>query len=280
MKKILTHPVSRIILGIAVCLVAFIITQNISSVLLKDTGKEIRNFVKGIVASVAVIFTYRQFYRWIEKREITELSKNIIKNLVLGLAIGITIQCLIILVIWLNHGFKVLAVNPASFIIIPLTVAFSVAIFEEILIRGIIFRIIEEKLGSYIALAVSAVIFGALHLFNPHTTFISAACIAIEAGLLLGAAYIYSRSLWLPIAIHFAWNFMQSGIFGAVTSGNDNTPGLMTTKLTGAEWITGGTFGPEGTVQATILCLIATGILMNLNIRTGKLIERPLKSRT
>lgn len=59
---------------------------------------------------------------------------------------------------------------------------------------------------------------------------------------MLGAAYIYSRSLWLPIAIHFAWNFMQTGIFGAVTSGNDNTPGLLTKQLTGTEWLPGGGF--------------------------------------
>jgi membrane protease YdiL (CAAX protease family) len=209
-----------------------------------------------------------------EKREITELSKSIIKNLVIGVAIGVTIQCLTILVIFLNDGFKIVSVNPVSFIIIPLTVAFTVAIFEEILIRGIVFRIIEEKLGSYIALLISALIFGALHLFNPNATLVSAICIAAEAGLLLGAAYIYSRSLWLPIAIHFAWNFMQSGIFGAITSGNDNTPRLLTTQLTGAEWITGCKFGPEGTIQATIFCLIATGIFVYLNIKNCKLIKR------
>jgi hypothetical protein len=117
-------------------------------------------------------------------------------------------------------------------------------------------------------------IFGALHLFNSHATIISAACVAVEAGLLLGSAYIYSRSLLLPIAIHFAWNFVQSGIFGAVTSGNDSTPGLLTTQLSGAEWISGGKFGPEGTVQATLFCLVAAGIFMYLNIKNGKLIAR------
>jgi len=273
MKKIFTHPVTRVILGFLVCLIVFVATQNICARLLKDTGKELRNLVKGILASVAVIGTYRLFFRWIEKREITELSKSIIKNLAIGVAIGVTIQCLTILVIFLNDDFKIVSVNPVSFIIIPLTVAFSVAIFEEILIRGIIFRIIEEKLGSYIALTISAIIFGALHIFNPGATIVSATCVAIEAGLLLGAAYIYSRSLWLPIAIHFAWNFVQSGIFGAVTSGNDNTPGLLATQFTGPEWITGGKFGPEGTMQATIFCLISAGIIMYLNIKGGKLLK-------
>lgn len=271
MKKILNHPATRIILGLLICMIVFIATQNISARLLKDTGKELRNLVKGILASIAVISTYHLFFRWIEKRAVTEISaKNIVKNLGLGILIGLSIQCLTIFVIYLNHGFKVVSVNPVSFIIIPLTVAVTVAIFEEILIRGIIFRIMEERLGSYIALLISAFIFGALHLFNPAATFISATCIAIEAGLLLGAAYIYSRSLWLPIAIHFAWNFMQSGIFGAITSGNDKTSSLLTTQFTGTELITGGKFGPEGTIQATIFCLTATGIFLYLNIKNGK----------
>lgn len=258
-----------------ICLIVFVATQNICARLLKDTGKELRNLVKGILASVAVITTYRLFFRWIEKRTVIELStKNLFKNLVWGISIGVNIQLLAIFVIYLAHGFRIVSVNPFSFIIIPLTVAFSVAIFEEILIRGIVFRIIEEKLGSYIALAISAIIFGALHLFNPNATIISGACVAIEAGLLLGAAYIYSRSLWLPIAIHFAWNFVQSGIFSAATSGNDHTPGLLTTQFTGLEWITGGKFGPEGTIQAMTFCLLATAVFMYLNIKTGKLIHR------
>jgi membrane protease YdiL (CAAX protease family) len=275
MKKILNHPITRIILGLLVCLIVFVATQNISARLLKDTGKELRNLFKGILASVAVISIYRLFFRWIEKRAITELSaQNVFKNLGLGILIGVTIQCLTIFVIYLNHGFRVIALNPVSFIIIPFTVAFTVAIFEEILIRGIVFRIIEEKLGSYIALLISALIFGALHLFNPNATLVSAICIAIEAGLLLGAAYIYSRSLWLPIAIHFAWNFMQSGVFGAITSGNDNTTSLLKTQISGAKLITGGKFGPEATIQAMIFCLIVAGILMHLNIKNGNLTKR------
>jgi hypothetical protein len=100
----------------------------------------------------------------------------------------------------------------------------------------------------------------------------------VEGGLLLGAAYIYSRNLWLPIAIHFAWNFMQSGIFGAITSGNEQTNSLFTTKITGPTLITGGAFGPEGTIQAILFCLIATIIFMYLNVKRNKLIRPYWKS--
>jgi hypothetical protein len=275
-QKLLRNPIVRMILGLLICFVVFIVTQNIAAKLLGLTGldKDFRNLIKGIVASVAVIITYKFFYKKIENREVFEISsKGIVKNLMLGTLIGVILQSLTVLVIYLNNGFQVVSINPVSFIIIPLTVAFTVAIFEEILIRGIIFRIAEEKFGSYVSLALSAIIFGALHLMNPDSSFISAFCVAVEGGLLLGAAYIYSRNLWLPIAIHFAWNFMQSGIFGAVTSGNEKTNSLLTTHFTGPEIITGGSFGPEGTIQAIIFCLIATIILMTLNTKSNKLIK-------
>ncbi len=273
-QTLLLNPVVRIILGLLVCFAAFILVQNVAAKLLGLTGldKDFRNLIKGIVASVAVIIAYTLLYRKIENREVSEISsKGIVKNLMLGTFIGVILQSLTVLVIYLNNGFHIVAVNPVSFTIIPLTVAFTVAIFEEILIRGIIFRIAEEKLGSYISLILSAIIFGALHLLNPESSLTSATCIAVEGGLLLGAAYIFSRNLWLPIAIHFAWNFMQSGIFGAITSGNEKTNSLLTTQLTGSKLITGGAFGPEGTIQATLFCLIATIIFMYLNVKRNKL---------
>ena len=82
--------------------------------------------------------------------------------------------------------------------------AFTSAIFEEILFRGILFRVIEDKLGSYLSLLISALIFGFLHIANPNSSFVTEVGLAIQAGLLLGSAYIYAKNLWFPIAIHFA----------------------------------------------------------------------------
>jgi hypothetical protein len=173
---------------------------------------------------------------------------------------------------YLYGGFKVIAVNPISTLIIPFTVAFTVAILEEILLRGIVFRITEEKWGSTIALIISGVIFAGLHLVNPHVTLVSILCITV-VGVLLAAAYMYYRNLWVPIAIHFAWNFTQNGIFGAITSGNEKTSSLLTTQITGPEILTGGQFGPEGSIQALLLCLIAAIIIIMLLNKQNKIIK-------
>jgi membrane protease YdiL (CAAX protease family) len=267
-QKFLNSPITRIVIGLLACFAVFIIAQQVSSKILELTeiNKDFRNLIKGIISSIAVISVYILFYKKIEKRSISEFSSNkIIRNIVLGFSIGMLLQCLTIGVIVLFGGFEVIAVNSISKIIIPFTVAFTVAIFEEILIRGIIFRIVEEKLGSIISLIISAIVFGALHLANPNSTIISSLCISIEAGLLLGLAFIYTRNLWFPIAIHFSWNFLQSGIFGAITSGNENTSSLLTTKITGNTLITGGEFGPEGTIQATLFCVIVSLVLFQLS---------------
>lgn len=267
-QRFLKAPLTRILLGLLVCFIAFILAQQVTGKVLDLTSatKNYRNLIKGIVASLAVISTYIYFYKKYEKRAVTEFSNNgLTKYILIGIVTGVVLQCLTILVIVVSGGFEIVSINPVSDMIIPFTVAFSVAIFEEILIRGIIFRIVEEKLGSYIALVITAIIFGGLHLLNPNSTLFSGLCVGIEAGLLMGAAYIYARNLWFPIAIHFAWNFMQSGVFGAITSGNEKTSGLLTTKITGNQLITGGEFGPEGTLQAILFCVLAAIVLLKLS---------------
>jgi len=275
-QKIFNFPLVKIILALIVTMALVIIGQQIIGKLLGLTSldRNYRNLIKGILVSVLALTGYILFFKYYEKRKVTELATNgLAKNLIIGILIGVVLQSLTILVIYVTGSFNIVAVNPLSFIIIPLTVAFTAAILEEILIRGILFRVLEEKLGSYIALFISAIIFGALHLSNPRATLVSALCVSIEAGILLGAAFMYSRNLWFPIAIHFAWNFMQSGIFGAITSGNEKAESLLVTKIEGSVWITGGEFGPEGSFQAIIFCSIASVILVFLCHRENKIVK-------
>jgi len=180
---------------------------------------------------------------------------------------------LAILVMYLAGDYSVVSVNSIMLILPSFAINITVAIIEETLMRGIIFRIVEEKLGSYIALAISALIFGALHLSNPNSSLMAGIQIAIEAGIMLAAAYMFSRSLWFPIAIHFGWNFTQSGIFGANTSGHTLDRSLLTAKFQGSDLLTGGKFGPEGSVQATIFCLVAGIVLLVLCKKHNKIIK-------
>lgn len=274
--KILHFPLIKIIIGFIVVAGIVGIGQSLikKTLDLIDVDKDLKNLIGGAFVAILAIISYMYFFKFYEKRKITEFSKNgILKNLIIGVILGAVLQSLTIFIIYLKGGYFVISINPILFIIPPLVMGFTSAIFEEILFRGIIFRITEEKLGSYIALIISALIFGALHLANPNSSLSAGIGLAIQAGLLLAAAYIYSRNLWFPIAIHFSWNFTQSAIFGANVSGNAISKTLVTSKIEGAEWFTGGQFGPEGSIQATIFCLIATIILLILSHKEGKIIK-------
>lgn len=274
-QKVFNSSITKIILALLIFMAVVIIGQQIASKLLALTplDKNYRNLLKGLFVSAAAILSYIVFFKNYEKREVVEFaSKGLARNLIIGASIGFLLQSLTILVIYLNGSYHVIAVNPVSFIIIPFAIMFTVAIIEEILVRGIIFRLLEEKLGSYISLAISSLLFGLLHMANPHSSFISGLCIT-TAGLLFGTVFMYNRSLWLPIALHFAWNFTQSGIFGAITSGNEKTNSLLTAKIQGPEIITGGLFGPEGSIQAIVICFIAAVIVLIMNIKENKIIK-------
>jgi uncharacterized protein len=275
-QKIVHFPLTKMTIGIIVCVGLYGISQFGFGKLLATTTLEndVKNLIVGIFSSLIAIFSYVYLFKIYEKRDITELStKGIGGHLVKGILLGFVLQALTILVIYVKGGYSVISINPFLYLIPSLTMAFTSAIFEEILMRGIIFRLIEEKLGSYIALIISAILFGAMHLSNPNSSLIAAIGLAIQAGLLLAAAFIYTKNLWFPIAIHFAWNFTQSGIFGANTSGNALNKTLIASKIEGAEWFTGGAFGPEGSIQATIFCLMATIGLLILCQKERKMIK-------
>lgn len=273
-QKIFNFPIVKIVLALLTFMAVVIIGQQIAVKLLSLTSldKEYRNLLKGLFVSFSCILSYILFFKKYDKRAITEFSVNgLAKNLTIGILIGFVLQSFTILVMYLNGNYSVVNINPVSFILIPFAIMFTVAIIEEILVRGIIFRIIEEKLGSYISLTISSVLFGVFHLANPHGTLISGICIT-TAGFMLGAAFIYSRNLWFPIALHFAWNFTQSGIFGAITSGNEKTSSLLEAKIQGPEFITGGEFGPEGSIQAIVFCALGTILLLALSQKRNKII--------
>jgi hypothetical protein len=134
-------------------------------------------------------------------------------------------------------------------------------------------RLLNARYGSLPALIFSALIFGAMHKMNPDATWLSALAVAIEAGLLLGLAFLASGTLWLPIGIHFAWNFMQSGVFGLNVSGFALPEGLLSTQISGPLWATGGAFGVEQSVQAVAFCIVATAWFYRMAKAKGRLVK-------
>jgi membrane protease YdiL (CAAX protease family) len=141
-------------------------------------------------------------------------------------------------------------------VVAGLLLHFFVGVFEETLFRGILFRFLEEGFGSWIALTLTALFFGYSHWSNPNATLWSAIAIALEAGVLFGAVYMATRSLWVAMGLHTAWNFLQGTIFGVAVSGNGvPSDSLFQPIIQGNPWLTGGAFGIEASVIAVVLGL-------------------------
>ena len=210
----------------------------------------------------------------IERRRASELSLTRIGgDLGIGLAVGAGLYTACVLILMAAGIYRIDGLNPVSYMLPAVAMALSSGIFEELVFRGVLFRVVEEWLGSWVSLAVSSLVFGFLHLINPTATVLGAVFISVEAGLLLAAAYMLTRRLWMSIGFHMAWNYTQSGVFSGIVSGGDSDPGLVKPTIDGPLLLTGGTFGLEASLTAFVLCT-ATGVFLLVRaIRRGHLVR-------
>jgi uncharacterized protein len=200
---------------------------------------------------------YALFVKVTEQRKPTEVSgPGAGRELLAGLALGGGLFGLTMALLAAAGAFSVTSYSPWSVAYLPLLLSVFSGVVEELLFRGLVFRLVERSWGTWIALACSAVPFGIIHLANPNSSLGGAVAIIFEAGILLGACFLYTRRLWLPMGLHAAWNFTQSGVFGIAVSGNE-MHGWMNGELKGPAWLTGGAFGAEGSVVALFVCMVA-----------------------
>ncbi|MCH9276300.1 CPBP family intramembrane metalloprotease [Bifidobacterium amazonense] len=159
-----------------------------------------------------------------------------------------------------------------------LTLGFTAGIAEEIMMRGILLRLTEESLGSWGAVILSAFVFGIIHWSNPDGTLWGGIAIAIEAGLLFGAIYLATRSLWWCMGFHFMWNIAEGPIFGSIVSGTGEQGSWLVARWSGPDWLTGGSFGLEASiVPVIVLGGVAIALLIHLQ-RHGLMLD-PIKQR-
>ena len=191
----------------------------------------------------------------------------------IGFLTGMILQSLFILIIYLAGGYHITGINPVKSMVPAFTTALTAGFVAEIILRGIIFRITEEKYGTVIALIISILIFAIIHGGSKGSTFLSVIATTMEAGFLLSASYVYSRNLWLPIFLHFAWDFVEPGIFGGINPGNTVGESLFTSNITGSVIISGGHAGPQNSLQAVFICLITGLIFLSIAKRENNIIS-------
>ena len=219
---------------------------------------------------VPTLVAYLVIVRWVEGQPADDLALHkAIPWGTAGFACGAALMAVAFLVLWLAGAYRVVAVRGDVAWAYPLLVyGLATAVLEEIIFRGMFFRILEEKWGVGAALAVSSLVFGAVHLGNPGATVWTSFAVAAEAGVLLGAVYHVTRSLPACVGLHMAWNFLEGTLFGSSVSGLPSRSSWLQAEFSGPSWLTGGTFGIEGSAVTVALSLAFSAALLGAGWRS------------
>lgn len=231
--------------------------------------------VIGLATAVVSVPVYRWVVGRTERRPVIELGREkAVARLGWGTLLGIAMFGFVIVNIAFLGYYTVDGIGSPSGAIGLVGFMAAAAVTEELMFRGVLLRILESWWGSWISLISTSLLFGLVHLVNPNATLWGAIAIAIEAGGMLGAAYIATRNLWVPIGLHFGWNLAASAIFSTEVSGNGTPQGLLDAATSGPTPVTGGGFGPEGSVYAVAAGLVLTVVFLWVAKRRGNLVPR------
>jgi membrane protease YdiL (CAAX protease family) len=229
-----------------------------------------------LLLAAALTGLYAGLVRALERRTARELAPRPAQA-VAGIALGLALFSSVFGVLHLIGVAQWRGLSARADIVPVLAATIIAGVGEELTFRGALFRILEERFGTGAALASSAAVFGLLHALNPGATIVSTAAIALEAGVLLGAAYALTRNLWFPIGLHLGWNFTEGGVFGVAVSGGTAGSGIFSVSLSGRTLLTGGKFGPEASLVAVGVCLAIAALLLVLAVRKDRWI--PMRRR-
>lgn len=257
-RRIADFPL--IALAVAIAAVGgtmFALGRFVMPVLLGPLDDQMKPVVIGVVLVAATLAVYKLIIRHIGAVPRDDLAfDGTMKDLAKGAVIAAVLMSLLVAIVALLGGYRIVGWGGSTSLPMILFLAgLQAAFVEELLFRGILFHWLEELGGSWFALLLSSAFFGFVHLGNDNATVFSSVAIAIEAGVLLGGAYMVTRSLWFAIGIHFGWNVVQGYVWDVAVSGND-VDGLVESQASGNELISGGAFGLEASVVALVLATL------------------------
>jgi len=272
-RRIVDFPLVAMIIAIALFIAASAAATLLGK-LLPPLAANAAAAVKGAIAIALMLAVYKLVIVRLGERPRDDLPIAAApRGLALGVLTGFLLFCALVGIAALFNVYNIVGPGDTRELVkdlIGLTIL--AAFMEELLFRGILFRWIEAFAGSWAALVVTSALFGLAHIFNANATWISSLAIMVEAGALLGGAYMLSRNLWVPMGLHAAWNFTQGFLFDVPVSGND-MHGLVQAKLSGPVLLSGGPFGLEASMIGVVLSIPLGAFLILLAARRGHVVQ-------
>lgn len=212
------------------------------------------------IGAVAALYAFKKYLSWYAEDGESLSFGSKMRMMGIGWAVAAVNFLAIIVCLFLCGYYRIVTVEfDVASQLSWLSLFLLVGVVEEVVFRGILFRLITDKWNITVGLTTSSLLFGLAHLGNPGATLWAALAIALASGCLFGMAYAYHQTIWVPIGMHWAWNYLEGGVFGCAVSGAplDYQP-LITPRISGPDILTGGAFGPE----ASIIC-VALGIVLS-----------------
>lgn len=269
-QRILRFPLTRIVLALVFFMVPFLLVQAGASHFF--TEKLFTRLGQLFGACVGCL-SYAFYVIKVEKRAVSELAlAGAWREYGVGFVLGGLLVCISMAGIAALGGLRALSVAPGGVFVLPLLMHITVGLIEEMVTRGIFFRVVQESLGSWLALLASGLLFGAMHLVNDNVSALGVADTAV-AGVFLAAAFLLTGRLWLCAALHAGWNFFQDGVFSLSVSGHPVKQGLLVTELAGPDWLTGGAYGIEGSAVDLGFVVLASAVIVLLAWRRGRFVQ-------
>jgi len=276
--RVLQSPPGRILIGLAACLLIPLAVKMVLVPLLSATGlpEETARAIRHGLSIVAIYLSYVYCFRLLERRVVTEMSlRHLPREAGIGLATGFAAIGGIFLVIFLAGGYSSGPAHPGLPVLFTIVSITMLAFLEEVLFRGVLYRILEEWLGTVMALLLSALLFGLMHIPNVAATPLGIAS-AVFGGAMVGMLFTWTRRLWVPTFFHTAWNLGQVTLVGKV-SGTEDFVGLFHGRLEGPRLLVGSAFGVEDSLLGVIVPLAIFLVLFVLAHRRGRLVSRGRK---
>lgn len=272
-RRVLGWPITLLVLGT----IWLALSEAVPMIAARKVfGPHAAPVVKGVVEMLValwLILSWKGYKRWLERAPDKQLPlAGALPEWAGGLAFGFLLFSAMTGVVALLGGFAIAGVRGLGDLWPILGMAALSGVGEEMVFRGVMLRQLERLVGTWLALALTSAFFGAAHLGNEGATWFAALAIAMEAGILLGAAYLVTRRLWLAMGIHSAWNFTQGWVYSVPVSGGKAPEGLLITSRQGPEWLTGGAFGLEASAVAMVVATLAGVLMLVRVVRAGGIV--------
>jgi membrane protease YdiL (CAAX protease family) len=271
-QKVVQLAPVRVVLGVVFLVPATLAAWSLQRFSVGQQTVPVR-LAAAAISIVLYALSQAAFARLVERRPAHELGlRGAGVEAIFGAVIGVALLATTVFALVLSGHYRLSLGRSAMPLLTGLATFGPAALFEELLLRAVFFKITEEALGSRLALLLSAAVFGAMHLGNPNATWVAGLAIALEAGVLLAIAFMVTRRIWLAWGVHLGWNYAQGALFGIRVSGHAPAPAFLDAVPTGPAWLTGGDFGVEASPVAVVVCLVASVLLWRVAARRARVL--------